>query len=65
MESKTEVKTFRIDYWCPKCQDAQLVSTSRNKKGKYKHECNGNDCKHSELLDKQYPFLTFKDVETL
>lgn len=60
MEEKKEVKTFKVDYKCPKCKRGYLrhnglVLTSYP--AQYPHNCNNKDCDYDEtFLDKTYPY---------
>jgi hypothetical protein len=67
METKTEVKTFRIDYKCPNCETGHLRHSSRvltTHPPQYPHECNNPECDYTETFtNKSYPYIITEDVK--
>jgi len=67
METRTEVKTFRIDYECPECKTGFLrhvgaVLTSNPPQ--YPHQCNNPECSYTETFSaKSYPHFITEDVK--
>jgi len=67
MEIKTEVKTFRIDFKCPKCDTGYLkhvgaVLTSNPPQ--YPHTCNNPECDYAEtFMGKSYPHHITENVK--
>ena len=62
METRTEVRTIKVQYKCPKCQLGYLEFV-----GKawvfYVHRCTNKECLHEEKLsNKEYPFLEYQEL---
>jgi len=58
MEKYTEVKTYEVDYKCPKCNDGYLRPTGYTLMSypvKFPHVC--NKCQYGITLDKSYPTI--------
>lgn len=57
MEIRTELKVFKVERRCPKCNVGKLESDGRKAyltmPMKYKHEC--TKCDYVEMFDKIYP----------
>lgn len=58
-----EVRTYRIDYRCDRCNRANMVVTSKilgTTTKKYVHRCRG--CGAQEILDVHYPRIVTRPV---
>ena len=66
MEEKKELKTFMVDYKCPKCETGYLRSTGKClmcSPPKYPHVCNNPNCDYTKtFIDKKYPFIDYDEV---
>jgi hypothetical protein len=67
MEETKEVKTIRVDYKCPMCDNGYLRPTGQcfpTNPPQYPHKCNGTrsgcDCYHGETFSKMYPYIDYK-----
>ena len=64
MEEKKEVRTFKIDYKCPKCCIGYLRPTGIAVGGnpmQYPHKC--NNCEYHEIMKGyQYPYLVYEPL---
>jgi len=67
MEIRTEVKTFRIDYLCPKCKTGHLRHSGTVltiNPPEYPHNCNNIKCDYAENFSgKSYPYIITEDVK--
>jgi len=65
MEEIKEVKTFKVDYKCPKCGKGYLRPTGTvltSYPPQYPHKC--TKCDYMEtFMDKTYPYYTYKEIE--
>lgn len=60
METRVEVKTFKVQYRCPKCESGHLEYIG-TKGVRYVHKCNNKECNHHEdLQDKKYPYIEYE-----
>jgi len=68
METRTEVKLFKVDYKCPRCDKGHLRHTGKvlmSSPAKYPHECNNPDCDYAETFTGiSYPYNEQVDCET-
>jgi len=66
-EERREVKTFEVDYKCPKCGAGYLRPTGIAVGGEpiqYPHKC--NNCDYREVMKGyKYPYLVYEPVSTL
>ena len=64
MEERQEVKTFEVDYKCPKCGIGYLRPTgiiSDNIPLTYPHKC--NNCNYTELMKGyKYPYVIYEPI---
>jgi hypothetical protein len=64
MEEKREVRTFEVDYRCPKCSAGYLRPTGivcDNNPPTYPHKC--TNCDYSKVIkDHKYPYLVYEPV---
>jgi len=65
-EIKTEVKTYEVDYRCPRCSEGFLrhagpILTSYPPQ--YPHICNNPDCDYHETFNRNYPYLVTEIIE--
>lgn len=65
MEEKTPLKSFRVDYKCPKCNIGYMRPTNRHRMkkitpGQYEHECNNHNCKYVQNFHKEYPYFEYE-----
>lgn len=64
METRTEVKTFKIQYECSKCKNGYLEYIG-TKGILYVHKCNNKECLHyQELKDKKYPYIEYEIIKS-
>lgn len=64
MEEKREVRTFEIDFKCPKCNVGYLRSTGIAVGGtpmQYPHRCTNCDY-HTIIKGYQYPYLVYEPL---
>lgn len=63
---KREVRTFEVDYRCPKCNIGFLRPTGIAVGGtpiKYPHKCNNPDCDYHEIMHGlNYPYLVYEPL---
>ena len=60
METKTEVKTYKIDFKCPNCSDGYLRPTGMvlmSYPARYPHNC--THCDYKETFFKKYPTIEY------
>lgn len=59
MEKESEVKAFKIEYYCDKCNKAIRFDgmVTLNIPPKYQYSC---ECGEKYLLDKLYPMIIYK-----
>jgi hypothetical protein len=66
MEEKRQVKTFEVDYKCPKCGIGYLRPTGIAVGGfpmQYPHSCNNPECDYHEIMKGyQYPYLVYEPL---
>ncbi len=66
MEEKTQVKTFQIDFKCPKCNIGYLRPTGIAVGGcpiQYPHKCNNPDCDYHEIIKGfVYPYIVYEPI---
>ena len=66
MEEKKELKTFMVDYKCPKCKTGYLRSTGKclmSNPPKYPHTCNNPECEYVKTFkDKKYPYIDYEEI---
>lgn len=58
METKTEVRSYKIDHSCPQCKTGLLRPTGialLSSPMKYPHEC--DSCKYAETFTVNYPYI--------
>lgn len=58
MEMKRVVKTFEVDFQCPKCAEGRLRPSGiafMTYPLKYPHRC--NKCEYEEVFRVQYPYI--------
>ena len=63
MEEKTIVKTFQVDFACPKCINGYLRPTGKTfltAPLKYEHICNNANCSYTETFTKTYPYIDYE-----
>ena len=64
MEERKEVKTFEVDFKCPKCNIGYLRPTGivcDNNPPTYPHKC--NNCDYSKVMKgHKYPYLVYEPV---
>ncbi len=63
MEIRKELKTFQVDYKCPKCENGYLRSNGivlTSDPPQYPHICNNEKCDHSETFKKIYPYIDYE-----
>jgi hypothetical protein len=64
MEEKREVRTFEVDYKCPKCDVGYLRPTGivcDNNPPTYPHKC--TNCDYNKVIkDHKYPYLVYEPV---
>jgi predicted RNA-binding Zn-ribbon protein involved in translation (DUF1610 family) len=64
MEVKREVKSYLIEFRCPKCNQADMVRKNlilTTHPPKYPHYC--PSCSHELVLDKHYPFTQYEYID--
>ena len=68
MEVKREVRTFEVDFKCPKCGIGYLRPTGIAVGGtpiQYPHKCNNPDCDYHEIIKGYvYPYLVYEPLFT-
>ena len=60
MEEKIEVKAFKVDFKCPKCNEGYLRPTGQRyltNPPKYPHLCNKVGCGYAEIFLGTYPHI--------
>lgn len=62
-EFKREVKTYRVDYRCPKCNDGCMEPTGLAHE-QYEHMCNNIQCQNTEWLARVYPAIEYHTIPT-
>lgn len=53
MEVEKEIKTIKVYYQCPKCNNGHLVLCSASpisNPPEYKHKCNNKDCNYTQIF---------------
>jgi hypothetical protein len=62
METKTELKTFKVDMVCSKCLKGRMyyILTLFTDPEKYKHKC--SHCGSEETYDEKYPKIEYSDI---
>lgn len=63
MESRTEVRVFKIDKSCDKCNQGMMIfngSTFTTFHTVYDHRC--NQCGHLETYKKKYPVIEYERI---
>ena len=70
MEVKREVKTFQVDFKCPKCEYGYLNQIPSRKHimlkcidDAYLHKCNSCSCGYEQELDKIYPYIIHEIIK--
>jgi len=64
MEEKREVRTFEVDFKCPKCNIGYLRPTGiavGSTPMQYPHKCSNCDY-HKIIKDRQYPYLVYEPL---
>lgn len=68
MEKKREVKTFEVDFRCPKCNIGYLRPTGIAVGGypiRYPHVCNNPECDYHEIMKGYtYPYIVYEPIDT-
>ena len=60
METRTEVRTFKVQYKCPKCEQGHLEFIGTRWVFNI-HKCDNKECGHHEKFsDKKYPFIEYE-----
>lgn len=65
MKEKKEVKTFIVDFKCPKCKIGYMRKTGKcfsSNPPKYDHACNNPDCDYKEKFVETYPYIDYDEV---
>jgi hypothetical protein len=68
METISEIKTFQIDYSCPKCEKGFLRPTGQvlsSYPPQYPHSCNNINCDYTEVFYKSYPHIVYQPTDQL
>ena len=60
MEVRTEVKSIKVEYKCPKCPTGYLEYSGLNLGFWNEHGCNNKECNHAENVDKKYPYIKYE-----
>lgn len=62
---RTEVKTYRVDRMCDKCDKGLMIATGTGitrSRSSWEHKC--NRCGHTEMYeDLYYPKIEYVDIE--
>lgn len=77
MEIRTEVKTYMVEYRCPKCLNGKLIYTQFSQQTLelkqfhhnlenmkiYLHKCDYSECGHTEeIAGKKYPTIIYECI---
>jgi hypothetical protein len=63
MEREIDVKPIKVNYICDKCLVGTMESTGimlLSEPAQYPHVCSNQDCKTTQTLNKEYPFITYR-----
>lgn len=65
METRSEIKTFKVEYKCPKCETGYMLQGGvvwDSFPPSYEHSCDNTECEFSTMLGKRYPYIEYDKI---